>query len=370
MIVGIDGSRYKTNTPTGVEMYSYFLLNELIPLFTDDIVRIYTKQSLPANTKLLQPQNVHQKVIKFNHLWTLLHLSNEIWSYQPDIFYTPSHVFPFVKGKRNVITIHDVIYKHFPQAYNFKARTYLDFQTKRSVEIADRIIVPSIATANDLIDFYKCPSNKISVISHGPPTENLSKKKLTKEKQIAQQQLTGVKKGMQYFLYIGRLEHKKNLIRTIEAFERFIINNDSKYYLVIAGSKGYGASEILNKIKSSKVKEKIIVLGYISEETKHYLYKNAFCSVLATLSEGFGFPILESYKYGIPMITSRNSACEEVAGNGSILVNPMDIGSIFDGMVKVKDLKTREYLINEGKKQAKLFSWKNTAKKTYNAILG
>ena len=153
MILGIDASRYGYSEATGVEWYSYHLLNELIPLLGREHrteVRLYSPRDFKLNTDI--PFNVKKKIIRAKRLWTVLRLSFELIWRPVDVLFVPSHTLPLVFPKKSVITIHDVAFKHFKKCYSFFQFRMLDQSTKKAVRRAWRIIVPSEATKKDLID--------------------------------------------------------------------------------------------------------------------------------------------------------------------------------------------------------------------------
>ena len=159
-MIYIDASRYNnTEKRTGVENYSYFLINELVKAHPKEIILITPKKiELP----------VPQIVIPFPRLWTHLRLSWEIFKTKNiQRLFVPSHVLPLFYAKKSVITIHDVAFKDSPQSYSWKSRWYLNWAAKFAVKNAYKIIVPSEKTKEDLIKFYHCEESKIAVIPLG-----------------------------------------------------------------------------------------------------------------------------------------------------------------------------------------------------------
>jgi glycosyltransferase involved in cell wall biosynthesis len=172
MKIGIDASRYKIQEPTGVEWYSYHILNNLIPILGRDHeldVTLYTQKELQFDEEL--PFNVKQKVIAQPRFWTLLRLSLEMLLHPVDLLFVPSHILPLWLPKKTVVTVHDIAFKvpGFEKAYDRKNMFLLNWSTSRAVRKAYKIIVPSHATKRDLENIYGCDPKKIEVIYHGGP---------------------------------------------------------------------------------------------------------------------------------------------------------------------------------------------------------
>jgi hypothetical protein len=160
MMIYIDASRYSnTEKRTGVENYSFHLINELARLAPKGITLITPRKiDLP----------VKQIIIPFPRLWTQVRLSLEVLRNKKiDNLFVPSHVLPLIAPKNSTITIHDVAFKHHPESYGLLSRWYLDYGARQAVKRAKRIIVPSDTTKLDLIHLYKANPDKIAVIPLG-----------------------------------------------------------------------------------------------------------------------------------------------------------------------------------------------------------
>lgn len=370
MKIGIDASRYAYSEATGVEFYSLNIINNLIELLKkkkNKNVILYSKN--PLSIKEIK-EKIINKTLPSKKFWTLLKLSKEMRNNPPDVLFVPSHVLPLKLPKKSVITIHDTAFKYLRESYSFFQYHYLDWSTKFAVKNATKIIVPSEATKDDLIKFYKCPKDKITVVYHGFEPPNFTQKEIdetVKKSEIFK--YFEINKNSSYILFVGRLESKKNLVRLVEAFNEFSkIHPD--YRLILAGKRGVGFEEILNTVKSLKLFEKVIMPGYVTEEEKAALYK--YCKVFAfpSLYEGFGFPILEAFYFNKPVLTSHVSCLPEISGDAAYYTDPYDVESIYFGLEKlINDQNYAKKLVVLGKERLKLFKWKDSAKKTLDVIL-
>lgn len=364
MKIGIDASRYKHAEATGVEWYSWHIINglvkEILAKKKDELV-LYSREKLTL--ECLNDVRVENKVLPGRRLWTLKSLSREMTKHPPDVLFVPSHTLPLNLPKKSVVTIHDVAFKHLPKVYSFSQYHYLNWSTKFAVKKATRIIVPSEATKCDLVKFFKCNPEKIVVIPHG-----FSQPKAVNEEEVLREspifKYFGITKNSPYILFIGRLESKKNLVRLVEAFAEFS-KKYPKYRLILAGKRGVGFEQIIKTVNKLELAHKVVMPGYITEEEKAVLYEYAKVFAFPSLYEGFGLPILEAFHYQKPVLCSNVSAMPEVAGEAVHYVDPLKAEEIFEGLKKlVEDEKYAAYLVVKGNERLKLFSWEKSCKKT------
>ena len=355
-IIAIDGSRYGDSQATGIERYSFEIINRLFKLATHHGYKpiLFVRDYLPNFPTTCQ------KKINFKRFWTLAGLSFKMLRNKPDILFVPSHVLPLVRAKKNIIMIHDVAFARYPKIYTWRQRFYLNWSTKYAVKHASKIIVPSEFTAEDLRVVFKCPAEKIEVIKHGV---NESPQFTDDEKRVCFEKF-GLVSTDKYLLFLGRIEHKKNVARLIRAFASIPQNTGLK--LVLGGKPGLGYELIRDTANKCDVSNRIIFTGYISEIEKSVLLKNAFSFVFPSLYEGFGMPILEAMKAGIPVIASDIPVLREVGGKACYFVDPLSEQDISRAILEImKDHEMRDRMITLGSKQITGFDWDKSADKTW-----
>lgn len=353
-MIYIDASRYSnTGKRTGVENYSYYLINELVNQFGKEITLIS-----PRKIEL----KVKQRVIPLPRLWTLIRLSWEILRNRKiNNLFVPSHVLPLIHPKNCTITIHDVVFKYSPKSYSFASRVYLNWATKFAVKHATQIITPSEATRQDLIKFYKADAKKISVIPLGfTPSKN----NLKDEGGVLKKYSLEPKK---YFLFIGRIEYKKNTDTLIKAFQKFAKDN-AEIKMVLAGFPGYGGEEIIKSIPHI-LKDRIILTGYVGDSEKFALLKNTLCFIFPSRFEGFGIPLLEAMEAKIPIIASNIPSSKEVAGESVLYFEKEDsevLSKLMKEMVDNADLSEKMAKMYQG--ILKNHSWEKCAKRIHELL--
>lgn len=385
MVLAIDASRAAEPQKTGVGWYCHHLLANLKDVIPHDVrVILYTDQPLPAE---LRPWPAHwkERVLKRRGpMWSQIVLANAVLRDRPDVFFVPAHVIPLVlalvpraRRPRPVTTIHDVVFKEFPESYALRERWYADHATRLAVRHADRIIVPTGAVKQDLERYYRCASERVTVIYHGVEhsnatnadsnTSNFELDHLPDLKHL--NEIRSIRMFPERFiLYMGRLERKKNVTRMVEAFDR-IAEHHQDIRLVLAGPPGHGYEEVRTAIERSPFRDRIVTPGWVDDAQRQQLLQRATVFLFPTLGEGFGLPILEAMAAGVPVITSRSGAHEEVAGDAAVLIDPLDTNAIADAIERVlTDQHLRTDLVRRGKQRAMKFTWQRSAQQTWDVL--
>jgi glycosyltransferase involved in cell wall biosynthesis len=296
-------------------------------------------------------------------LWTHFRLAADLRQHPPDVLFVPAHVLPIHCPVPAVVTVHDLGYRHYPQAHRTFDRWYLDWTTRRHTRVASYIVADSLATQKDMVDFYGADLGKIDVVYLGRD-ENLAP--VTDVDLINQIQ---TKYGIEgdYLLYLGTLHPRKNLVRLVEAFHQTVIalqNREVK--LVIAGKKGWLYDTIFEGVQQFNLTEQVIFTGYVEDGDKPALLSGALAYVFPSLYEGFGLPILEAMACGTPVLTSNISSCPEVAGEAALLVDPRNTDEIAAGLTQlITNPELRQQLIEQGYQQLQKFSWQKAAAQVF-----
>jgi glycosyltransferase involved in cell wall biosynthesis len=275
-----------------------------------------------------------------------------------DIFWSPAHRLPIViRGRiRTVITIHDLIWRHAPETMRKLSQLLDATLMPHAISKADGVIAVSKHTAKDIVsEIPKIKKNKIRIIYEGVS--------LTKYLTIDHIVSLGIDRP--YILFVGTLEPRKNLRRLCLAFKKINSELKNKFKLIIAGGKGWGREDVSLLIRQLKLSENVLLLGYVSEETLATLYKHATLLAMPSLYEGFGLPIIEAMHFGTPVLTSNVSSMKEIAMDAAVLVDPLDVNSISDGLILVlQDFRLQRQLSQNGLKRASEFNWMKAARET------
>lgn len=383
MRIGVHAKALSELQPTGVAVYARNLLSRMLALPAAQAHEwiLYTDGGIVENTKYqisvpsdIEGQNIKYCLLRTPMLWTQVRLAWELLRRAPDVFFTPQHVLPLTAPKRSVVTIHGLEYERYPQYYSWREFSYLRGVTKDAVRRSVRVIAVSETTKRDLVDLYRVPEEKITIIYHGTPSQ-LSSSGLTRGSIDSRRSLPRVRSRggndnkNPYFLFLGRIELKKNVDGVIRAFEIVKERYKLSHKLILAGGDGRGSKNIKYQISNIKYRDHIKLLGYVSKTEKYELLRGAEAFVFPSWYEGFGLPILEAQSVGVPVITSNISAMPEVGGRAALYADPANPESIADAMRRVaEDQKVRDDLIATGYENTKRFSWETCARETLSVL--
>jgi len=357
MRIGID------STPIflpkgGIGYYTFYLLEALTRLDSENEYILFTTSPISRESDNFFISRPNIKVIQTHKALQKWHCLRE----KIDLYHGTNFR---LRGKGrygNVITIHDLAFKYYPNFLKKKFGQFLSFlKTKRDVEKADRIIAVSQSTANDIVRFFKIDPNKIRVIYHGVEANfrpDIGKEAIEKVKR-KYQILTA-----KYILWVGTIEPRKNISSLIKMYQQLeTLHGD--YSLVLGGKYGWKYEEILPLVQSFS--GKIIVTGYLPKEDLIPLYAGADLFIFPSLYEGFGMPLLEAMASGVPIITSKTSAMPEVVGDAALLIDPLNIQEMSQAVLSILEKASlRSLLQKKGIERAKKFSWEKAAVETLN----
>jgi glycosyltransferase involved in cell wall biosynthesis len=220
-----------------------------------------------------------------------------------DVLHCPTFRGPFRARQPLAVTVHDLAVLRHPEWFNRWTSTYSRIAVPRVVAAAARVIAVSEFTKRELMSLLGVPAERIRVIPNG--VEDV----FTAD---------GSRADGDYVLAVGTLEPRKNLARIAQAVDG---------ELRVVGARGWGGVD---------PPANVTWLGDVDDEELAALYRGARCLVYASLYEGFGIPVAEALACGCPIVTSRGSAMEEIAGDEAIYVDPTSVASIRDGIARAQ----------------------------------
>ena len=262
-----------------------------------------------------------------------------------DLFHGLNQRLPNLPLRAAVSTFHDLFV--LTSEYSTpEFRERFAGQARHAAAGSAAIITVSEFTKSQVVSLLGVPAHRVHVVHHG--IRHLTYPRIAREKMI---------------LNVGAIQTRKNLLRLVEAFETV----DPSYRLVLAGSQGFGAGEILARIDKSPARDRISVLGYVSNADLAGYYARATVFAFPSLDEGFGMPVLEAMAAGTPVVASNSSALPEVAGDAALLVHPEDteaLGAALRSLIEAPSL--REELSKRGSERTRIFTWENAVRKTWD----
>ena len=366
MKIAVYANEITRQGESGVKTYSLEIINHLLQTDDKNEYILYCKKDIKDKVVVQKAKMVVAGRKK--HLWAFTVFAKLVKAERPDVVFMPVQTFPFLirpKGKlKIVITVHDVAFLFFPQHFTFIRRQILRFHTKRAVKFADRVIVPSEATKNDLVRVYGVSPEKIRVVYHGVSGE------LLKMADKNDPRVIGLSGKSPYILYVGSVQPRKNIIRLVRAFDMLKATGKfNEYKLIICGGKGWLYEKIYQQMGCSPYSEDIILVGDASNNLLASLYAGATLFVMPSLYEGFGLPVVEAMSFGLPVICADNSSLAEIADGAALLVDAYSPEDIFRKVERIlEDGNLRFELSRKGLARAKDFNWEKTAEETLEVI--
>jgi glycosyltransferase involved in cell wall biosynthesis len=268
-------------------------------------------------------------------IWRTYFVSKEINKLKLDVFHGLSQEQPFGidQSVKKIVTIHDLIYETNPKLFPFFDTLAYKIKYRSACERSDIIISISDNTKKDIIHFYG-HQKKIQTVYQS------CHQNFQKEKQINNHRA--------YYLFVGTINSRKRLIDLVEAYIQLPTIFQNKVHVV--GGDGGALSEVKNKIKNAGLQEHFNFLGNTTNEKLIDEYDYALCTILPSIYEGFGIPIIESLFRRCPVITTNVSALPEAMGNGGILIDPLNIQQLKEAMITMNDSTQRNKYSIEGYK--------------------
>ena len=359
MKILIDGRLYGLEN-AGLGRYLINLIDQLGNLDAKNDYILLLRKKYYESLKL--PSNWKKVLADFRHysLVEQIKLLDLIKREKPDIVHFPHFNVPLLYRGKFVVTIHDMLMHKekginattlpAPQ-YHLKRlgyRTVFDNAVKRSI----KIIVPSQAVKEELIESYKLSESKVSVTYEAANVNSVATKPVTEKNS--------------YFIYAGNAYPHKNLERLVEAIVLLNKNNVHRINLLIASSRGIFTQRLEKIIQDKKAGDFVSLVGFVTDEKLFELYRNSTAFVYPSLSEGFGLPGLEAMASGTIVIASDIPVFKEIYKDKVIYFDPMEVKSIEKAMENVLKMNSdvRTSKIESAKDFVKRYSWAKMAKET------
>jgi len=328
--------------------------------YVKNLVENLSKVGLKNEYLLISPRSKKDLSTPERWWWDQVGFPRQARKERVDLIHQPCFSAPvFYKGKI-VVTCHDLISVFFPQNLPLFSRLFYSRWMPYSYRAADIIIASSEHTKKDIISLLKIPEEKITVIHLAASKDFRPIRQSKKIKKVQRRYKT----SPDYILHVSTIEPRKNLPFLVRAFalaRREGIDSN----LVITGKKGWYYDDLFRLVTDLHLEKKVIFTGYVADDDMPALYSGAKAFVFPSLYEGFGLPPLEAMACGTPVVSSTTSSMPEVIDQAGILISPHDEMLWAKSIVKVlKDKGLAKTMSGWGPRQAKKFSWEETARKT------
>ncbi len=281
---------------------------------------------------------------------------------KPDVYHETNYVLLPFRGPQ-VVTVFDLSVKRFPETHPSGRVRFFNKYFDQRLPRADHILAISEFTKQELVEIMGVAPGKITVSPLAPPASFPVPASEEIERFRHKRQLPE-----DFFLYLGNLEPRKNLVLLLRAYEQLVARHSgSAPALVLAGEPTWLSESIFDEVDSLGLRDHVVLPGYVPEAELPLWYGSALAFVYPSLYEGFGLPLVEAMAVGTPVLAARAASLPEVAGDAAILLPTDDVDAWTNAMDELaQSPEKREFLRERGLARAALYSWEQCAEITHN----
>ncbi len=352
MKIGFDAKRAFHNR-SGLGNYSRDLLR-MLSVTPENELHLFTPK---VNSQVFEPQfgitHTPKEPIDqwLSAYWRSFSIAKDIRTLKLDIFHGLSNELPFTLGKtcKTVVTIHDLIFKRYPQWYKPFDRTMYDWKFKSACQNADKIIAISQQTKQDIVSFYGIAEHKIEVVYQSCNDSFKTKA----DEQTLRSVREKYKLPSRYILNVGTIEARKNAFDIVKAIHEHRIDLP----LVLVGRSTPYADEIKQYIQHHRLEPQIRILHTVENSELPAFYQMAEMMVYPSTFEGFGIPIIEALYSNLPVITTASGCFPEAGGPNSYYLESRSLDELATAIRTVsQNLDLQHQMKNMGSEYVQRFN--------------
>ncbi|MBK9938965.1 MAG: glycosyltransferase family 4 protein [Chitinophagaceae bacterium] len=327
--------------------------------------RPYDKRFLFSNnikTVVTGPAARHPLLWK---LWYDIKVPVILKRYKVDVFVSCDGFCSLGTKVPQCLVVHDLAFLHYPSTIKKSHLLFYKRYTPKFLGKAISIATVSEFSKKDIIAQYGTDAKKINVVYNGVkevfnPINNEAKATIKNK----------YTDGKEYFIYAGSIHPRKNLITLLKAFSVFKKRQQTNMKLVLAGRLAWQYESFEKDLKSYKYRNDVVLTGYVEDAVLADIIGAAYAQVYPSLFEGFGVPVLEAMRCDVPVITSADSAMQEIAKDAALYADANSHTDIANKMMLLyKDENLRKELILKGRQIVKQYSWDKTATLLWQSIV-
>ena len=310
---------------------------------------------------VVRPPVRHPLLFDWWYNWAVPRLLRRIHA---DVFVSMDGFCSLRTSVPQVLTIHDLNFMHFPQHVHSRYRTFLPKRTTQYVRGNAALTTVSHFSAEDLRRTFAL-HKPVEVIYNA--ASDVFRPLPSVEVDETRQRLTG---GRPYFVFVSSIHPRKNLPRILQAYDHWRGQSQTDYPMVIVGRRFWQNEELDAVWSGLQHKDDVLFVGSLDQPQLAVTIAAAYALVYTSLYEGFGIPIVEAMRCGVPVLTSNCSSMPEIAGDAALLVDPYQVESIAQGLqLLVEDSSLYNRLKEAGLQRAQRFDWNQSAEKFWQVIL-
>lgn len=356
--IGFDAKR-AFNNGTGLGNYSRFVISSLVKLYPQHHYFLFTPGMKPAfenwiaeagNVTIVTPQSPVGKMMP--SMWRTYAIADMCNTLKLDVYHGLSNELPVgiqrFKGKK-LVTIHDLIFLRYPAYYGATDRYIYTKKFKTACEKSDLVLAASDQTKQDVVKYFHTDADKIKVTYQDCDQRFLYKASRDELNHV----LAKYDLPSKYILCVGTIEERKDQLTVLKAFHQL---NDPSCKLVFIGRQTDYAQQLHQYISSNSLTADVVFLTNVPASDLPLIYQASSAFVYASEFEGFGIPILEGLRSGVPVISARNSSLTEVGGEAVLYFNSKDATALKSCMQRaLYDEEVRTVLLEKAVVQASRF---------------
>lgn len=297
--------------------------------------------------------------------WYDIKIPAVLRKYKADVFVSCDGFCSLRTKVPQCLVVHDLAFLQYPSFYKKSQGLFYKKYSPRFLAKAETIATVSAFSKNDIIKHYKIGVEKIDIVF------SAAKDCFTpigdEEKMAIKNKYT---EGREFFVYTGAIHPRKNLMNLLKAFSVFKKRQKTNMKLILVGRLAWNYESFMVSLRSYKYRDDVVMTGYVAEDELVKITGAAYGMIYPSLWEGFGVPVLEAMQCDVPVITSVNSAMQEIAKDAALYINPASHTDMADKMMLLyKDENLRNELIQKGSETVKEYTWESTAIKLWQSIL-
>ena len=297
-------------------------------------------------------------LIWFEHM-----LPRALRRHKVDVFVSPDGFLSTRTSIPQLAVMHDLNFEHYPDdlppAYSRYYRTWFP----RFARKAARIATVSGYSKQDIIARYHVPADRTDVVYNG--VGDIFSPLNEKEKRTTRERFTD---GAPYLVCVGAMHRRKNLANTFAAFDR-LAAGDAGIRLLIVGERMFKDARMEQAYASMKHKDRVIFAGRLGQAELRLALGAALALVYVSYFEGFGIPVAEAMRCGVPVVAANATSLPEVAGEAAVYCDPFNVEDITRAMrTIVADEALRARLIAAGLERSQRYTWDRTAEGLWASI--
>ncbi|MEO8590731.1 MAG: glycosyltransferase family 1 protein [Flavobacteriales bacterium] len=290
-------------------------------------------------------------------IWFDWLLPRKLKRLKADAFVTPDGYLALKSNVPTLAVLHDLNFEHYPEDLPRAYRNYYRRYFPRFARHATRIATVSEFSRRDIAKQYGVDEGRIDVVYNGV---GASFRALSDTEQDAAR--LEFAEGAPYFVCVGSLHPRKNIARLLLAFDELLTQHPSELRLVIVGESFWWDERMKQAWGQVQHKEGVHFTGRLGQEKLRQAVGGAMGLAFVSYFEGFGIPVAEAMRCGVPVIAAEATSLPEIAGDAAHYCDPFSVGDIARALYDVwSDPALREQLSTTGRKRAERYTWDNAA---------